>query len=296
MSLSQCALCSDTHFSSYLKVGNRQIVKCLKCGFLFAPDVPSTMDIKLHYSQVMNPDYLGKYSEIADRRGRLILRYLGNQGRDMLDVGCGLGSFLGLAKEKGYTPHGIELSAEASEHARRAFGVEVFTGDVREFPATGEMFDVVTIQHVLEHVPDPREFMKHIYSLLKKNGILVVVVPNANSLVARLARGKWLGFATDEHVCHYTKKTLLFLMEKCGFVAGRVLAPQWDTGDLLWAMRIYATRDSIGPVRADKLEGSNVQRSFVKKFLIKLFYPLAWIVSWSKAGQELILFSSKHLD
>jgi hypothetical protein len=110
MKVSECALCQGAHFSPYLMVGKRQLVECSNCGFIFALNVPSAEEMGIHYSTVMEPGYLEKYRELSIKRGDMILRNTGHRGGNVLDVGCGLGFFLGLARDRGYKPYGIEPS------------------------------------------------------------------------------------------------------------------------------------------------------------------------------------------
>jgi 2-polyprenyl-3-methyl-5-hydroxy-6-metoxy-1,4-benzoquinol methylase len=296
MKVSECALCRNVNFSPYLLVDKRQLVKCRNCGFIFSVEIPSPDEMDVHYSHSMEAGYLGKYRELEIKRGDLILRYTGNRGKNVLDVGCGLGFFLGLAREKGYTPYGIEPSIEASKYARCESGVEVFTGSITEFAATGKMFDIVTVQHVLEHIPRPVEFIRNIRRVLANGGMLVIVVPNANSLIGNLAREKWLGFAVDEHVCHYTLKTLRLLLERCGFGIRKFIVPQWDIGELLWAFHVYISNDNKTATIQCPIDGKTIQRSAVKAVLIKFLRPLAWIISLFRAGQEIIVFSETSSD
>jgi 2-polyprenyl-3-methyl-5-hydroxy-6-metoxy-1,4-benzoquinol methylase len=292
-----CALCNNTALSPHLSIGEKEIVRCRKCGFLFSTDIPSQDQLERHYSSEMKPDFLVKYKEEAIRRGELILALAGKSGGRIMDVGCGLGFFLAWAKEKGYETCGVEPSIEASEYARNALGLAVFTGDVHKLDPGTQAFDIVTIQHVLEHIPDPVAFLRRVKEILKEDGVLAVVVPNAGSLVGRLARERWLGFAAEEHLCHYTKDTLRILLIRSGFRVRNMLTPQWSAGDLLWAARTWLlpSRRTDGSVRTERPLEPTPHRHVPKNVIIWLCRPLAWVTSRCGLGQEILVLAGKDI-
>lgn len=102
-----------------------------------------------------------------------------------MDVGCGTGEFLELARENGFSPYGIEPSETAYLIARRKN--PVIRGELKELNFKENMFDVVTLWSVLEHVPDPQAFLHQIHALLKPQGLLALRIPSAQSLLYFLA-------------------------------------------------------------------------------------------------------------
>jgi SAM-dependent methyltransferase len=100
-------------------------------------------------------------------------------GRDLLDLGSGVGMFLHEAR-RDWNAFGVETSSHGRAFARSRLGLQV-AQHVDELPI--EEFDVVRLSHVLEHIPDPRGFAAWAASLLRPHGILFVIVPNRESLV-----------------------------------------------------------------------------------------------------------------
>lgn len=138
----------------------------------------------------------------------------------MLDIGCGKGHFLAAAREAGWDVRGVDLSAEAVDYARRTYGLDVRVGDVADLDLD-ERFDAVTLWHVLEHVADPGDLIERSRSLLGPGGRLVISVPNAASLQARLAGVHWLHLDIPRHVFHFDLRSIDALLVGRGFAIER---------------------------------------------------------------------------
>lgn len=140
------------------------------------------------------------------------------QGR-YLDVGCGSGGALGVAQALGWRVAGVEVDEAAAEKARR-FGPRVHAGDLLGAPFARGEFDCVTALHVLEHVPDPVGAVRRMLEWLAPGGLLVIEVPNAGGLGARLFGRAWSGLDLPRHLSHLTPATLGAIVERAG---GRVV-------------------------------------------------------------------------
>lgn len=176
-------------------------------------------------------------------RGRWLLRRLRwdcppwvGAGR-YLDVGCGAGAALGVARALGWQARGIEVDAEAADRARR-LADEVWVGDVLAAPFPDGAFDLVTAFHVLEHVPDPVAMLRRMLAWLAPGGLLVVEVPNAAGLGARLFGRAWSGLELPRHLSHFTPESLGRAVTQAG---GRVAwqRQRAKPRHVLWSLRLW---------------------------------------------------------
>ena len=124
------------------------------------------------------PVFLARLDQIEDRVG------VGT----VLDVGPGLGTFLRLAHDRGWSVEGVEVSAFAAQFARQTHQLPVFTGDLTAFAAsTGRTFDVITFWDSIEHVGEPRQVLEAARRLLRPGGLMVIATDNFDCLIGDLA-------------------------------------------------------------------------------------------------------------
>ena len=135
-----------------------------------------------------------------------------------LDVGCGSGGSLGVARALGWQVAGIEVDEAAVAKARR-FTEEIYLGDVLAAPFAPGRFDVVTAFHVLEHLPDPVAVIRRALAWLAPGGLVILEVPNAAGLGAELFGRAWSGLELPRHLSHFSPATLSRAVEEAG---GRV--------------------------------------------------------------------------
>ena len=132
---------------------------------------------------------------------------LNKEKGDLLDIGAGTGEFLKNAKIKGWSVYGVEPNENARKLAEKK-GVELKKG-INDF--NQKSFDVITLWHVLEHIPNLDETIKMIEKLLKPGGILIIAVPNFKSYDARYYKNFWAGFDVPRHLWHFSRKSMKIL-------------------------------------------------------------------------------------
>ncbi|MFV8464266.1 class I SAM-dependent methyltransferase [Flavobacterium sp. LB1P62] len=147
-----------------------------------------------------------------------------NKG-SILDIGAGTGDFLSVAKENGWHTIGVEPSDKAKAIAKQK-GVS-FVGETSELES--HSFDVISMWHVLEHVPDLDEQLKELKRLLKPKGTLIIAVPNFKSFDAKYYGKFWAAYDVPIHFWHFSKKAIKMLFEKKEMQLVKVLPMKFDS-------------------------------------------------------------------
>ncbi len=159
-------------------------------------------------------------------------------GGALLDIGCGNGRFLMLAQEMGWNAEGIDFDSKAVETALER-GLVVRQGGIEILSKEQEKYDVITLSHVIEHVPDPLNLLRSIYRLLKPGGSLWLETPNLASLGHQRFRENWRGLEPPRHLVLFTSDSLRLALRQAGF---EMIKQHWR-GMVLYA--IFAASESI---------------------------------------------------
>ena len=139
-------------------------------------------------------------------------------GKTLLDIGCGTGDFLHACKRSGWTVTGVEPNQRARELAMdklRSHGFNNLYSDLGAIQEK-ESFDVITLWHVLEHVPNLKTYIQEIKKLLNPSGVLIVAVPNYKSFDAKHYKKYWAAYDVPRHLWHFSKISIKQLFEKEG--------------------------------------------------------------------------------
>jgi 2-polyprenyl-3-methyl-5-hydroxy-6-metoxy-1,4-benzoquinol methylase len=231
--INSCLLCGNTQIRIYLALkdyfysGDSFILsECTNCHFLFTNPKPSIKELQNYYDfenyishsgvekGLINKIYLlaRRFSVLS--KFRIINTF--KKGQRILDVGCGTGEFLEHFKDRKWDTIGIEPNLNAREYAISHFGIDV-KDDIEIINLEKESFDVITLWHVLEHIHSIHEQVSLFNDILKKDGIMVVAIPNCLSFDAKYYREFWAAYDVPRHLYHFSRKTLADLMNIHGF-------------------------------------------------------------------------------
>ena len=246
-----CFLCGTTGEPLYTGVIDRlydapgvwQIDRCPQagCGLLWLDPMPEECDLPLIYEnyythqdkppavrglarQVAHWTYhaLLRATGLAHQREELFSLYLrGTKPGRLLDVGCGDGGRLARWQAMGWEVEGQEVDATAAEWARDRHGVRVHVGALPDLALPDSTFDVVSLSHVIEHVPDPLALLEECRRILKPGGRLIAVTPNVNSLGHHRFGACWRGLEPPRHLHLFSPTTLNRLGVQAGFPSVR---------------------------------------------------------------------------
>jgi len=131
----------------------------------------------------------------------------------ILDFGAGTGDFLQKAKLKGWHIQGVEPNKKARSKAKEK-GIDLLEN--LELLPNDQQFDVITLWHVLEHIPDLETITKKLVDLLKENGSLIIAVPNYKSYDALYYKKYWAAYDVPRHLWHFSQKSIVQLFTPKG--------------------------------------------------------------------------------
>lgn len=265
-----CVICEATARSSGTK-GEYTYYRCQSCKHFFVWPMPTPAAL----AEIYREDY---FSGAGDGFGYVdydrdkmpmiptfekyldvIAKYGPHSGR-MLDIGAATGFFLDLARNRGWTVHGVEPSDYAASLGRSK-GIPVVTGTLDQLPPGLEKFDVVTMWDVIEHLTEPEEALRSVHGFLKPGGLLVINTPDSGSLMAKVLGTKWHLVVPPEHLNLFHRKSLRFLLEKNGFdllldtTVGKQFTPQYIFQTLAHWQKL-----SIWQKLSDGLKGHAINR------------------------------------
>ena len=168
----------------------------------------------------------------------------------LLDVGFGEGGFLRVARARGWETHGVEMSAPAVELAvQRRLGT-VHHGDFRTLPLPEAGFDVVIMSELIEHLPEPIEFLRRAGTLLRPGGLLYITTPHGRGLSGRFLKASWSLLCPPDHLQLFSVDSMRRLLADAGFHAPRIY-----TQGVLPHEIVRALRARIRPGERSTLSG-----------------------------------------
>ena len=269
-----CALCGANDAETVVERADRfsgirfQMQRCRQCGLHYVNPRPDVDEIAAYYPAAYEPyqatDGSGLLATWRARQGQGIKRRFveahAQTGR-LLDVGCAAGDFLAHLVTHGWEVLGVETSPQASQLARKRYGITVHTGRLAEANLAPASLDVVTLWDVIEHLHDPPAELGRIHSLLAPGGLLVLTVPNLQSWDRRLFGVHWIGWDLPRHLYAFPPQLLARMLGEAGF-------------------EIIDRRCILGGVGAFRLSYDDWARSLNPPVWRWLFKRLAPVLPW----------------
>jgi 2-polyprenyl-3-methyl-5-hydroxy-6-metoxy-1,4-benzoquinol methylase len=240
-SMRKCKLCDSLKKKVIYSVDGFNVVECAGCGVVFL-DLHKNINVSNLYSSnyflerqeyylknsIVDPIHGCENPSIRDfREGLKILETYKPSGK-LLDVGCAMGIFLAMARERGWEVSGVDISDYAIRFAMERFGIDCFAGYLKDANLPDRYFDVITLWDVLEHFENPLEELKEVKRILTDDGIILFDTPNIDSLMRLFAHwtykitGGLLKYPVKKlyhqfHLYYFSPKTLRMLLDKAGF-------------------------------------------------------------------------------
>ena len=240
-----CPVCGASSFKEVFKApyfrGDGElfsIKECENCQFWVTSPRPENEDLGEYYDSVNYISHNNSSDSVMDKVYQMVRSYslkkkvglinaIDNGNKSLLDYGAGTGHFLLQAKQSGWEIGGVEISDDAREVALNDNGLELLTPS--DFEVEEEKYSVITLWHVLEHLPDLNEHLGNFYKSLQRGGKLVIAVPNHESEDGKHYAERWAALDVPLHLWHFKKKNIKALAEKHGFVFCEVKNMPFDS-------------------------------------------------------------------
>ncbi len=242
--LTNCPLCNRMEFQNFIVCKDYTvsqesfaIVSCNNCGFKFTNPRPTNNSLSNYYQSdnyishsnskkgLINITYqIARKFNIRSKL-KLINKIVPKKGK-LLDYGCGTGEFLASCQKNGWIVDGVEPSSTASAQASQIINKEIYPDIFNQFP--NQKYNVITLWHVLEHIPELNKTFKKIKSHLDKKGIIIVAVPNYNSYDAKYFKEKWIGYDVPRHLYHFDQSTMKMLAKNMGMKITKIFPLKLD--------------------------------------------------------------------
>lgn len=211
-----CPICNSQDYANIYKKEYRLWIKnklfiwpaqqviCKHCGMIFTNPQPTNKTLEWFYGSDMR---YGEQSEFfRESQIEFIYNNTSENCKTIFDIGAFNGTFLNIARSKGYTVFGIEPSEEGVQEAMNKYGIRIIKGFFNEYflNSFNKKFDIVTIRHVLEHIQNPIGFLKLAIRITNPYKYVYIEVPDANRPFAN----NIADFFSNQHIMHYTEGSL----------------------------------------------------------------------------------------
>lgn len=255
----ECNLCGSEEHSPLHVIKGYTVVRCNACRLVFINPRPVASELATIYDDsyydggseyddlhVGYSNYMALTNHLRFLVGELLRPLKDVTPGVALDVGCSMGIVLDQLRRRGWTPYGVDVSAYATEYARREFGLDVFTGTLDDVDLPPDSVDLATMLLTIEHLPDPKGVLRQVHRLLKPDGVLIVGTHDVEGLWPRIVGARWRHYSMPEHVYYFSRRTLTRMQADVGLETFRAT----ETATLAGVVDADDTNDGLyAPVR-----------------------------------------------
>lgn len=299
-----CELCGTSRYlqpfhsgvTTFEYPGEFGFVRCSNCGLVFqSPRVPASQ-----VGQYYPPEtYWGGGKPLSNHRYnrmyQAIQKYHPSPGK-ILDIGTGIGLFLTKFQELGWQVEGTEISKESAAFARRQYHVPVHVGMLEDLKLPASSFDVIVLNHVLEHLYHPKQVLAICRQLLKKDGLLVIALPNISGLGHFIFRRHWYAMQPGRHVYHFSPGTMYQLLRQSQFQLLKIILSDYihDQYTFFQSIRYLKSRPVSMPANHSSIKTSPAANKFSPKAILSIIANLlasivALFEKFTKTGDVMIV-------
>jgi len=298
-----CPLCCKAEFHA----SRFGLLRCEQCGYVVDEALwRSAANEQLNESffgdnyDPVRSFWIRLFEKMNNRRTlKRIRRTVDKRKGRLLEIGVGSGSFLEYAKTQGFSPVGCDLSAAICRRVEASTGIKIHCGPLESL-SDEQLFDVVVMNHVLEHVSEPVALLKAVRSRLKPGGVLHVAVPNLASWEAKMPG--WNCYQ-PYHLIYFTPQTLRATAEKAGLENLTVSTHESFSGWFLAILHSVLRKNHWNQLRQESGTSTKHPTFFVEHayrltmIAWGLFtLPIRWLQKQLGKGDELIVVARNGSD
>lgn len=281
------------------------LLRCQQCGLIFLPIENPSKYVERMETEFFSEGFATRqnaWQHLFDkwnaRRTLRRLRQFKRRGR-LLEIGVGSGIFLDQARQAGFECMGIDASKRIADQVQQVYKLPVFCGYLEEFCLSHGQpgFDVIVMNHVLEHMPNPSDALRRVDRLLAKGGILHIGVPNVSGWDAVLPG--WTAYE-PYHLFYFSPATLRRIVENVSMQVLKLETVEPFSG---WFNAALRTIIGFGysKVRASYERGEHSPMRYIlllnalnlgRVIFGLITFPLRWMQGKLKQGEELIVLAS----
>ncbi len=230
---SPCICCGSLKFIPVcLREDNTLVVHCQECHLEFVNPLPTIKAMQENYQKEMTDNESGSglhsnyilerqkrkksFAKLYNSRLSFIESFYPEKG-NLLDIGCGAGFFLNIAKERGWNCHGMEILPEYIKYAQKNFDLKHIRLESLDEPISygANAFDVITLWDLIEHLRNPLKSLQKINRIMKPGGLLAMWTPNVKNSI--ILKEKWTGYKILQHFYFFSEDSLKNMLKKTGF-------------------------------------------------------------------------------
>ncbi len=224
-----CRICGADNLIEFIRFDKWTVRKCLQCGHGITHPQPDPDELEqlynkkyfsLHYEEVQ-PDQKAFIKKIRQEDSRVKFLRSSKNGGSLLDIGCGKGYFL-YACKKYFDCTGFDISDANQAFISNTLNLKLAISTWNTASFEKESFHAITLWHSLEHIADPFSALKKCTEWLKRDGVIIIEVPNHGGTDGKLFYDKWSGWDLPFHIHHYTRKSLLLMLESLDLSSFRI--------------------------------------------------------------------------
>jgi len=219
-------ICKHKSLKKIKDFGQQKLYLCSDCDIIISKIDSPPIEASQIYKEYYEEQKGGRFGFGLETLIKLFrfnrarsIKKIQPSAKAILDIGCGRGFILYYLKKYFSIPTviGTQISHPAAEFAKKKLHLDIYEKDLLAIDFNSQKFDLITMLHVLEHVPNPEKYIEKIYQLLNKGGKLLIEVPNFNAWTRKITGQYWLSLDPEYHLIFFNYQNIAQLLKKYNF-------------------------------------------------------------------------------